>query len=344
MKFNIGYSISDDNSYLFLDIVKRYKEHISEVYFPWLDNATGRASLVNYDGYIDWNAQRTLVNDLIEIKSMGIKLDLLYNGTCLGEEAISVTMQNTLLSIIDYLKICGCPIDIITTASPVVAQIVKKHRPQIEVRASVNMKIGTVKGMQYVSHLFDSFYIQRDYNRDFDRIKELKKWADKNDKKLYMLANSGCLAFCSCQSFHDNTVAHSGGISARRNIEGVYPHICWSHLREKENWVNLLQNTWVRPEDIHKYEPYFESVKLATRMHTLPALVVDSYVRGKYSGNLLDLFEPGFGPALAPFVIDNTKFPEDWFEVTTNCDKKCYKCNYCETVLKKVLIEDDTQD
>lgn len=344
MKFNIGYSISDDNSYNFLDIVKRYKDSIYEVYFPWLDNATGRASLVNYDGYIDWNAQQSLVSDLKEIKSMGIKLDLLYNGTCMGDDALSIPMQNTLLSIIDYLSFCECSVDIITTASPVVAQIIKKHRPNIEVRASVNIRIGTVKGMQYVAHLFDSFYIQRDYNRDFERIKELKVWADENGKKLYMLANSGCMAFCSCQTFHDNTVAHSNGIASKRNIESVYPHICWSHLKVRENWVNLLQNTWVRPEDIHNYEPYFEAVKLATRMHTLPALVIDSYVRGKYSGNLLDLFEPGFGPALAPFVVDNTKFPENWFNTTVNCNKKCYKCNYCNEVLEKVLVEDYLED
>ena len=344
MKFNVGYSISDDNSYNFLEIVKRYRESISEVYFPWLDNATGRASLVNFDGYIDWNAQQMLVSDLREIKKMGIKLDLLYNGSCMGDDALSISMQNTLLSIVDYLAYCECPVDIITTASPVVAEIIKKQRSDIEVRASVNMRIGTVKGMEYVSHLFDSFYVQRDYNRDLERIAELKDWADKKGKKLYMLANSGCMAFCSCQTFHDNTVAHSNGIASKRNLEDVYPHICWSRLKDKENWVDLLQNTWVRPEDIHNYEPYFDSVKLATRMHTLPALVIDSYVRGKYSGNLLDLFEPGFGPALAPFVIDNTKFPENWFEATTRCDKKCHKCGYCDGVLKKVLIEDYLED
>lgn len=342
MKFNIGYSLIDDQSYTFLDIVKKYKDHISEVYFPWLDNATGRASLINFDGYIDWSAQQQLVSDLKEIKDMGIKLDLLYNASCMGDDAMSITMQNTLLSTLDYLVYCQCPVDIITTTSPVVAQIIKKHRPEIEVRASVNMKIGTVKGMQYLAHLFDSFYIQRDYNRDLEHIAELKDWADKNGKKLYMLANSGCLAHCSCQAFHDNTVSHSSGIAARKNIEGVYPHICWSHLKDPKNWVNILQNTWVRPDDLHNYEPYFESVKLATRMHTLPALVVDSYVRGRYDGNLLDLFEPGFGPALAPHVIDNSKFPADWFERTTKCNKKCHQCNYCAQVLKQVLVVDST--
>lgn len=340
MKFNIGYSISPDNSYDFLEIVKKYKDHISEVYFPWVDTPSGRASLINVDGYIDWSAQQKLTSDLVEIKKMGIKLDLLYNGNCLGDDAMSVSMQNTLLSIIDFLRYSGAAPDIITTASPAVAFVIKKHRQNIEVRASVNMRIGTVKGMQYLRD-FDSFYIQRDYNRDFERIAELKDWADKNGKGLYMLANSGCMSFCSCQTFHDNTVSHSNGISSKNNIEGFVPHTCWQYLEDEENWVSLLQNTWVRPEDIHNYEPYFESVKLATRMHALPALVVDSYVRGKYYGNLLDLFEPGFGPALAPYIIDNTKFPADFFEKTSKCNKQCHNCNYCKSVLETVKRRDE---
>lgn len=339
MKFNIGYSISSDNSYDFIDIVKKYKEHIDEVYFPWLDNPTGRASLTNIDGYIDWNAQTKLIADLKEIKAMGIKLDLLYNGNCMGGDALSLNMQNTLLSIIDYLRFCGCAPDVITTASPAVAFVIKSNRKGIDVRASVNMRIGTVKAMQYLKD-FDSFYIMREYNRDFLRIKELKEWADNNGKRLYMLANSGCMSHCSYQTFHDNTVAHSNEIATKNNIEGFVPYGCWEYLKDRENWVSVLQNTWVRPEDISNYEEYFSSVKLATRMHMLPALVVDSYVRGKYYGNLLDLFEPGYGRLFAPYIIDNTKFPKDWFITTAQCDKQCYKCNYCNEVLKKVIVKD----
>lgn len=344
MKYNVGYSLSDDGSYDFLEIVKRYKEHINEVYFPWLDIPSGRASLTNSDGFIDWSVQEKLISDLKQIKLLGIRLDLLYNANCFGDDAMSEQMQNTLISVIDYLNYVGCPIDVITTTSPAVAHIVKTHRSHIEVRASVNMRIGTVKGMQYLAHLFDSFYIQRDYNRDLERIKELKAWADKNGKKLYMLANSGCMAFCSCQTFHDNAVAHSNGIASKKNIEGFHPHSCWHYLRDAENWVSLLQNTWVRPEDIHNYEGLFDSVKLATRMHQLPALVIDSYVREKYSGNLLDLFEPGFGPAIAPYVFNNSAFPEDFFEKTSKCDKKCHTCSYCRMVLDKILIKDWMDD
>ena len=31
--------------------------------------------------------------------------------------------------------------------------------------------------------------------------------------------------------------------------------------------------------------------------------------------------------------------PEDWFEQTSRCSKKCEQCNYCNTVLKQIMTE-----
>lgn len=338
MKYAVGYQLSEEYEQEFIDIVRTYKDHISEVYFPWIDNSTGRGSLADDKGYFDWTVQNKLVSDLREIKKMNIKLDLLFNGNCYGEDAISMNLANHVSSIIDYLDYEGCSVEIITTTSPMIAHVIKSQYPSIEVRASVNMRIGTVKGMQYMAHLFDSFYVQRDYNRNLEKIEELKQWADNNHKKLFMLANSGCMSFCSCQTFHDNMVSHNSAIYRQQNIKGFNFYACWTYLKDKKNWSSILQNTWIRPEDICHYEKYFTTVKLATRMHQLPALVIGSYVRQKYYGNLLNLFEPGFGPALAPYVIENSRFPKDWFEVTSKCNKKCHLCNYCEEVLKQVLI------
>jgi len=67
--------------------------------------------------------------------------------------------------------------------------------------------------------------------------------------------------------------------------------------------------------------------------------VVQAYCTGRYRGNLLDLFEPNHTPAIAPYVIDNTRFPDDWFEHTTRCDKRCHACDYCAAVLDRVLVK-----
>ncbi len=341
MKFAVGYQIREDDQESFAEIVSRYKEHIGEGFFAWTDMPSGRSSYTNNMGYIDWGAQSKLILDLQAIKKMSVGLDLLLNGNCYGKDAISEKLCNKTLSIIDYLNDSRCRVDVVTTASPAVAYIIKQNYPEIETRASVNMRIGTIKGMQYMAELFDSFYLQRDYNRDFPRIRLLKEWADNNGKGLHLLANSGCMRDCSCQTFHDNIVAHSNEIETSRNLSGFEPFACWEYLKEPKNWVSLLQNTWIRPEDLHNYEPYFTTVKLATRTHALPAMVIDAYVRRRYFGNLLDLFEPGYGPALAPNVIDNSRFPKDWFKQTSACDKNCEKCNYCKTVLNTVLLNSE---
>ena len=61
----------------------------------------------------------------------------------------------------------------VTTTSPLIAKFVKNNFEDLEVRASVNMEIGTVEAMEYVSCYLDSYYIKREYNRDFEKISEL---------------------------------------------------------------------------------------------------------------------------------------------------------------------------
>jgi len=339
VKYSVGYRLSDTDEESFISILKRYKNHLKEVYFPWPGIVSGRGLLGEQDGYTDWNTKDKLVSDLKIIKEMGLKLDLLMNGNCYAEDSMSVRLENKIHSVLSYLESEDCSIDVVTTTSPAIAHMVKKISPDTEIRASVNMKIGTVKAMEYLSHLFDSFYICRDFNRDLKRIEILKQWADANNKKLYMLANSGCMRECSFQTFHDNLVAHNEEIHSRKNIEGFMPYACWNFIKNPENRVSVLQNTWIRPEDIRNFEPYFDMMKLATRIHERPAMVIDAYSREKYYGNLLDLFEPGFGPAFAPYVLDNSKFPEDWFEKTMSCDKQCQNCSYCRSVLEKIMVE-----
>lgn len=339
MKYSVGFQLYENGEEPFSAIVNSYKEHISEVFFGWQDIPTGRSAVNTRHGYTDWSSQKRLEEELRTISSMGIKLDLLFNGNCYGEYAISEKLANTVVSTLEYLNNTVGKVDIITTASPAIAHTVKKHFPQTEVRASVNMKIGTVKGMEYLSHIFDSFHIQREYNRDIPHIKMLKEWADQNEKKLIMLANSGCFSHCSYQIFHDNLVAHESQVCEIKNLDDFMPYACWHMLKDRKNLHMLLQNTWIRPEDIHHYDELFDTVKLATRMHSLPAMVIDAYVRRKFYGNTLDLFEPGFSRALAPFIINNSDFPENWFTTVCSCDKICHKCDYCKNVLNQVLRE-----
>ncbi len=37
MKFTIGYQLREEDESTFLSIVEKYKDHIAEVYYPWID-------------------------------------------------------------------------------------------------------------------------------------------------------------------------------------------------------------------------------------------------------------------------------------------------------------------
>jgi collagenase-like PrtC family protease len=299
---------------------------------------SGRSPLTSRSGATDWSGQQRLEADLSALREMGVRLDLLLNANCYGPKAISRQLENQVRSIIEHLgELVGGP-DAVTTTSPAIAQLLKKHYPPLHVRASVNMRLGTTMAMSQVAELFDGYYVQRDFNRDLRRIAELKAWADAAGKKLFMLANSGCLRFCAGQTFHDNLVAHEAEVSEMHNIEGYTPYVCWNLLKDRRNWPVILQGTWVRPEDLHNYEGLFEVVKLATRMHQRPQAVIRAYTQGRWRGNLLDLLEPGYSPALAPYVIDNSRFPADWFQRSSNCAANCHACDYCRGVLEQVLV------
>ena len=338
MQFAVGYQLPDAEDESLVEIIADYREAIAEVYFPWADMPSGRAALATWRGDTDWTAQQQLLGDLAALRKMGLRVDLLFNANCYGGRAISRWLENQVRSVLDYLGEAVGGVDIVTTTSPFVAQVVKQHHPQVETRASVNMRIGTVKGMQYLADIFDSYHVQRDNQRNLEYLAELKSWADENAKSLVILANSGCLAFCSGQTFHDNMVAHEAEIDETINVTEWEAHTCWRFLQERANWAAILQNTWIRPEDIRHYEGLCGVVKLATRMHARPRLVIDAYARGSFYGNLLDLCEPGFGPALAPYVIDNSRFPADWFARTSCCDRRCHRCDYCAGVLDMVLV------
>ena len=320
MKYMVGYQIMlDDN---FIDQIIQYKEHIYEVYFAWGDIANGRNNQLIMDGLMPHQAQNKQIADLKKLSNNGIKFNLLLNGNCYGRDSQSRAFFTKIGNVTDYI-VNEFGLDSITTTSPLIAKFIKNNFRDLEVRASVNMKIGTVEGMDYISGYFDGYYMQREFNRDFDRIMELKSWCDIHNKKLYILANSGCLNNCSAQTFHDNLVAHETEIAAMDNAY-EFRGMCNEYLSNPDHYKALIENTnFIRPEDMYLYDDYFVAAKLATRVSKHPANILRSYIKGRYSGNILDILEPAH--SIYPYVLENgdplkiVKINEDI--AVYNCDE-----------------------
>lgn len=339
MKFSVGYQLPEGDEASFFDYTADYTDSIGEVYFPWPFLPSGRSPMGARDGHADWKAAGRLLEDLRAFGERGVSRNLLLNANCMGADSLSVQYQNLIISVVEHL-LEEAGLEGVTTSSLMAAHVVKENFPGVKTRASVNMRIGTAASMEAVSDLFDGFCVQRECNRDLKITGDLKNWADANGRSLVMLANSGCMNYCPGQVFHDNLVAHEGEISGVKNIEDFNPLACWRHYRKREKRYGLLHgSSWVRPEDIGNYDGYYPLVKLATRMHSNPLMVIDAYSKRRFFGNLLDLFEPSHNALFAPSIIDNACFPDDWFERSSACDRTSSECGYCSSVLEEVLAE-----
>ena len=134
---------------------------IHDVYFAFGAMPSGRFPLTDADRQLE---------DLGRLADAGIPLHLLFNANCYGARALSKAFFTEVGETIDRFAADGS-LTGVTTTSPVLARFVKANFSNLEVRASVNMEIGTVEGMEYVAETFDAFYLKRELNRDLAAVR-----------------------------------------------------------------------------------------------------------------------------------------------------------------------------
>lgn len=327
MKFAAGYQCVAVGE-LFSDLIKDYLPSVGEVYFSYPGIASGRPES---DCLPDKIAQTEY--ELSVIRKMGVSLDLLINGNCYGRYAVSEKFERQILTTIDHLGKNDLMPEIVTTTTPFAAAAVKKFFPEIEVRASVNMRIDSTTAMGYLFDKFDSFYIRRDLQRDLETVEFFSKFCKENGKKLCMLANSGCLRNCPYQTFHDNLVSHDEEIREIRNVRDFCPHLCWERYQDQENVSDFLRSSWIRPEDVPRYAPWVDVIKLATRNTSSIRMILGAYTSNHFDGNLFDLTEPCFSSLFAPSILDNRLL--DGVPLPGLCATNCTRCGRCEEIISR---------
>ncbi len=335
MKYIVGYQMTDSD--LFLNEIVGHKDQIKEIYFSWGDMPSGRKSQDDDYGEILFEKQIRQRDDLKKLSSFGLAFNFLLNANCYGEDSQSRSFFYKLGNTVDYVK-REFGLASVTTASPLIAKFLHENFAGLDVRASVNMEIGTVEGLSYVKDCFDSFYIKREFNRSLPHLKALKAWCIENGKEMYLLANSGCLNNCSAHIFHDNLVAHEAQISKMDNGYD-FRGVCWDFLSHPENKFLWLERTnFIRPEDIAFYEGLVSAVKLATRVNRAPERVLRAYASRKYIGSVMELLEPNHSGAFYPRYIENSKIAEDFAARSMNCDKNCRACQKCSEIMKAACV------
>jgi len=337
-KFAVGHFLTktQDDPASFSVLAERFADRLREVYFPWPGLSNARSKV--YDKPDD---EERIAADLKYCRAHGMKLDILANATCYGEIAFTEEQRLQIIGIIKHLDKMGLYPEIITTTSPYIAKLFKLNFPDIEVRASVNMRLRNTLAFEYLAPLYDSYYICRDVQRDLPTFHRMAAWCKDHGKKMCMLANSGCVRNCPWQVFHETLLSHTFSKSFNEMTEQNIDIVC-NRLFMSHHLLEFLRCTWIRPEDIHVFEPELETIKLSTREAKYPLEITEAYVNASYDGNLLRLTDPIHGYAFRPNRIDNKSFPADWVTsgIAGNCANNCTHCGKCEKILKQVLKYD----
>ena len=335
MQFSVGYQMREDD--VFLSEIISAKEHIYEVYFSWGDFANGRTKMTDLP-FSPEEATSKQEQDLMFLNEAGLSFNLLLNGNCYGGESLARSFYekigDTVWMLMDNIRLTS-----VTTTSPLIAKFIKENFPKLKTRASVNMSVGEISGMDYISDVFDGYYMKREHNRNLAKIQELSAWCKQNGKELFCLANSGCLNHCSAHTFHDNLVAHESEIMEKDNAY-IFRGVCQSYLQNPEKRSSVIKDTnFIRPEDIGATEGYFTAAKLATRVNPRPEQILKAYINESFAGNTLQLLEPDHSGTLYPVFLDNRKFPKNFVETVMKCSKNCTECGYCEDVYRQAAVD-----
>ena len=336
-KYSIGYQMRGDYGDTdFPAMVDKYRDRISEVFFPMPGDSSGRPPIGSGSKKDIMELLAVFCKDLDALHEIGVPGVLLFNSACYGGNAVSYGLFN---HVKDSIEMVRKHIDLIalTTMSMPIAEFVKMNFKELPVRASVNMYLEDVGQMSLASRYFDGFYLGREVNRDMARIKRIREWCDAHGKSLHLLANSGCLHHCPFKHFHLNASAHYRDLEKNASPTTVNSFLCARELANPENHVCILRSSWIRPEDIHHYAGMFDTIKLATRSAEYPENVLKAYCDEKWNGDLLEILEPGHSNVQGSPVFCNDRFPKDWFDHTAHCGHHCETCHYCEEVLQKVV-------
>jgi hypothetical protein len=333
-KFAIGLYFGKRNGRSFRDLAEQYAPYLKEVCFSWPGLLSAREQDED-----PLPLRRLLVDDLKFCRSKGMALDLLVSDTCYGDKAFMPAQREDYFRHLKELSSYGLMPEIVTTTSPYIAKITKKFDASVDRRASVNMRLNSTLAMEYVSDVFDSYYICRDVQRDLSTLKLFAEWGRKNGKTICMLANSGCLRCCPWQTFHETLLSHDfKHILPEVKKMKMSPTLCSGLIAEK-NFEEILRGSWIRPEDLHRYEPHVSVIKLSTREADRPDLILKAYTSGSFDGDLLQILDSGFSRFVAPMVFDNKSFPEEWSEgmIAGRCASDCTHCGKCTGVLNLIL-------
>lgn len=324
MKFSIWYNEQSS----FFDLLEKYKDNISTVYFAapdyiWPSWRTSKQDL-------DYDSQ---ILKLISVcKSFWIWTILTFNATT---EWIKTWDKDHLIELIKYIKqLYEYWLESISLTNLLYVKFIKKSLPNIKIYSSVNCYLKNVEQALYFKKLWvDILTIDRDINRDIDLIKKIKlrSWL-----KIQLMLNEWCIKNCPFRNTHFNIIASWVESNIENQKKWKYNLIerfsCTPLLSENKRMI--FRMPIIRPEDLHYFDWLVDYYKLVTRWLETEKidLFLKAYSEWYYHWNLLDIIDMSIidYQNYVPF-IDNDKLTNLWyFKDLQNCPWDCDTCSNCD--------------
>lgn len=181
--------------------------------------------------------------------------------------------------------------------------------------------------------------LDRSLNRRMDLLHEVSARCRESlpEVKLELLANEGCLYQCPFKLSHD---CHISLVNMGHILDTFAINQQLGCMRTlQRNPARLFKSPFIRPEDVGAYEPTVDVLKICGRTLGAPFLmkVMDGYLNGRFSGNLIELMD-AMEPTAHWLHVSNESLPADFLRQLTACSKDCHACSYCEDLLKACAV------
>lgn len=339
--FSVPFNTDFDN-YL-SNIVDKYHEHIAEVYFPLpadiVPNARGSLNIMTSD-------------NIIELSKYLVKKDIrpvgLFNSTWTPIEVYANDYMSEVIDRMEPLVEAGMTKIIVNNYYIIAAHIFDKSISGLEVSASINSRHDTAD--KVMSHVAFSkpkhVYLDRSFNRKLNEFKNVAQSLKTLGIKTSILANEGCLYNCPFKTDHDSQLGmasfagcdfleYTSRVLGRyaglnETITNLNTSTGCRKVYELNPWY-LLKSPFIRPEDLDKYLPYVDYIKLAGRNRPTEWIenVLSAYISRSYDGSIIDLLDVADSHTLKPELYMNKKL-EGVLALNGDCHKVCVSCGRCK--------------
>lgn len=219
----------------------------------------------------------------------GIAFNYLLNSSCMGNREWSRRWQKKLMHLLESLGSMG--VRRLTVCTPYLLERIKAAFPTFYIKVGVYAQIDTPRRARFSRNLgadaltLESFSI----NRDFATLRAIREAVGG---ELQLIANHPCLPNCPMQPYHQNGFAHSSDGSRQLFLDYCFLSCTLNRLEDPSL---LIKASWIRPEDIGRYEVLgYEHFKLLERGIPSAELLkrVQAYSRRRFTGNLAELVLP----------------------------------------------------